>query len=127
MRRISSKHRVPSGHHNRGVQESVGDDSHGNELLGTRRTNSHQVIRQKACLASFHIPKQDVAEGFVVSKDSLLKIDGVPLGLDFWKVMVDKAIKPNALLERTRQGVTKVGDAVGVYVAWRSSDVFLKD
>ncbi|KAH7862159.1 hypothetical protein Vadar_000878 [Vaccinium darrowii] len=81
------------------------------------------VIRPKVCLASFHIPKQDVAEGFVVRKGPLLKIDGVPLGLDFWKVMVDKAIKPNALLERTRQGVTKVGDAMGVYVAWRSSDL----
>ncbi|KAH7849082.1 hypothetical protein Vadar_012749 [Vaccinium darrowii] len=91
--RATSEHRVPSEHHtasgHRGAQESVGDDiDNGSELLGTRRTNSQQVIRQKVCLASFHIPKQDVVEGFVVSKDPLLKIDGVPLGLDFWKELV---------------------------------------
>lgn len=43
----TSKHPVPSGHRttsgHRGVQESVGDDIHGSELLGTTRTNSRQV------------------------------------------------------------------------------------
>lgn len=73
------------------------------------------------------IPKYDVAEGIVISKDPLVKVDGKSLGSNFWKVLVQKAIKPHAYLERPCKKIRKVGEAVGCTVAWRSSDVFVED
>ncbi|KAI8558694.1 hypothetical protein RHMOL_Rhmol04G0116700 [Rhododendron molle] len=45
---------------------------------------------QKVCLVSYTIPKHDVAEGIVISKDPLVKVDGKPLGFDFGKCSLKK-------------------------------------
>jgi len=81
----------------------------------------------KVCLVSYTIPKCDVAEGIVISRDPLVKVDGKPLGSNFWKVLVQKAIKPHASLERPSKKIRKVGEAVGCIVAWRSTNVFVED
>ncbi|KAF7152725.1 hypothetical protein RHSIM_Rhsim01G0079900 [Rhododendron simsii] len=82
---------------------------------------------EKVCLVSYTIPKHDVAEGIVVSKDPLVKVDGKPLGSDFWKVLVKKAKIPNASLERPRKKFCTIGEAVDCAVAWRSCDVFVEE
>ncbi|KAF7153209.1 hypothetical protein RHSIM_Rhsim01G0079300 [Rhododendron simsii] len=63
---------------------------------------------EKVCLVSYTIPKHDVAEGIVFSKDLLVKVDGKPLGSDFWKVLVKKAKIPNASLERPRKNLAQL-------------------
>ncbi|KAF7153106.1 hypothetical protein RHSIM_Rhsim01G0081500 [Rhododendron simsii] len=82
---------------------------------------------EKVCLVSYTIPKHDVAEGIVVSKDPLVKVDGKPLGSDFWKVLVKKAKIPNASLEGPRKKFCTIGEAVDCAVAWRSCDVFVEE
>ena len=57
---------------------------------------------------SFDIPKQDVAGRLVVNTNPTVEVDGVPLGLEFWKVLVQEANKPNANLERLPNGIYKV-------------------
>ena len=69
------------------------------------------------------IPKEDVGEGLLITMDPNSEIDGKPLGEGYCKVFVEKAEKPNARLERPRQGLHTVGDSVGRYIAWRYSDV----
>ncbi|KAI8571853.1 hypothetical protein RHMOL_Rhmol01G0152100 [Rhododendron molle] len=68
-----------------------------------------------------------MAEEIVISKDPLVKVDGKPLGSDFWKVLIKEAKIPNASLERPRKKFRTVGEAVGCAVAWRSCDVFVKE
>ena len=42
-------------------------------------------------LGEFDIPKQDVAERLVVNTNPPVEVDGVPLRLQFWKVLVQEA------------------------------------
>ncbi|KAG5548778.1 hypothetical protein RHGRI_014208 [Rhododendron griersonianum] len=55
--------------------------------------------------------------------EPLVKVDGKPLGSNFWKVFFLKAKRPNASLERPHQKIRTVGEAVGCAIAWRSCDV----
>lgn len=110
--------------------ESVGDDIQDGEQdvspLLTRSPRLDEQEGQKVILVSYTIPKYDVAEGIVISKDPLIKVGGKPLGSDFWKVLVKKAKRPNASLERPRKKIRTVADAVGYFVAWRSCDAFVE-
>ena len=72
---------------------------------------------------SFGIPKEDVADWPVVSIDPIVEIDAVPLGPEFWKVLVQEPKLPNATLKRPRNGIHKIGQAIGHHVAWRSCNV----
>jgi hypothetical protein len=74
-------------------------------------------------LASYNIPKEDVADGIVISKDPLVKVYGKALGPEFWKVLIKNAINPKASLERPLKKMRTVGQAVGRMVAWRICDV----
>ena len=74
-------------------------------------------------MLSFSIPNEELAKGLLVSDDPLAELDGVLLGPNYWKVYVLKANKPAARLEKTRQGVCTIGEAVGRNIAWRSLDV----
>ncbi|XP_058190950.1 uncharacterized protein LOC131308153 isoform X2 [Rhododendron vialii] len=113
------------------IKASVGNDfQDGDQGSSPLSAHSPQLDRQdgqKVCLVSYTIPKHDVAEGIVISKDPLVKVDGKPLGSDFWKVLVKKAKIPNASLERPRKKFHTVGEAVGCAVAWRSCDVFAEE
>ncbi|KAF7142766.1 hypothetical protein RHSIM_Rhsim05G0034600 [Rhododendron simsii] len=53
------------------------------ELVSYWTTTDAKDGHEKVCLVSYTIPKHDVAEGIVVSKDPLVKVDGKPLGSDF--------------------------------------------
>ena len=58
---------------------------------------------------NFGIPKEDVAEGLAISTDSTVEVDGVPLGLEICKVLIQEAKKPQATSERPRNGIRKLG------------------
>ncbi|KAG5523946.1 hypothetical protein RHGRI_030821 [Rhododendron griersonianum] len=109
------------------IRASVGNDfQDGDQGFSPLPAHSLQLDGQdcqKVCLVSYTIPKHDVAEGIVISKDLLVKVDGKPLGSDFWKVLVKKEKIPNASLIRPRKKFRTVGEAVGCVVAWRSCDV----
>ncbi|CAL5323563.1 unnamed protein product [Camellia sinensis] len=62
-------------------------------------------------------------DGLLISVDSLCEIDGVLIGLEFCKVFVLKANKPNVVLETTFRCLRTVGEAVGRYIVWRSIHV----
>ncbi|KAI8549155.1 hypothetical protein RHMOL_Rhmol06G0004500 [Rhododendron molle] len=109
------------------IRASVGNDfQDGDQGFSPLPAHSPQLDGQdgqKVSLVNYTIPKHDVAEGIVISKDPLVKVDGKSLGSDFWKVLVKKAKIPNASLERPRKKFRTVGEAVGCAVAWRSCDV----
>ena len=80
----------------------------------------------KSNFAFFQYSKEKLAKGILVSDDPLSELDGVFIGPNYWKVYVLKANKPVACLEKTRQGVCTIGEAVGRNIAWRSLDVNFK-
>ncbi|KAL7168548.1 hypothetical protein ACSBR2_038893 [Camellia fascicularis] len=86
--------------------------------------NVQDVI--KVSLESSVIPRVQLAEGLLISVDSLCEIDGVPIGPGFCKVVVLKAKKPNAILETTSQSLITVGEAVRRYIVWRSIHVYMQ-
>ncbi|KAL7168563.1 hypothetical protein ACSBR2_038908 [Camellia fascicularis] len=86
--------------------------------------NVQDVI--KVSLESSVIPRVQLAEGLLISVDSLCEIDGVPIGPGFCKVVVLKAKKPNAILETTSRSLRTVGEAVGRYIVWRSIHVYMQ-
>ncbi|KAL7189886.1 hypothetical protein ACSBR1_039510 [Camellia fascicularis] len=90
-------------------------------LLFELYDNVQDVI--KVSLESSVIPRVQLAEGLLISVDSLCEIDGVPIGPGFCKVVVLKAKKPNAILETTSQSLRTVGEAVRRYIVWRSIHV----
>lgn len=69
------------------------------------------------------LPKVKVAEGLFISMDPFTELDGEPLGPNFYKVFVQTARKPKALLERPRHAIETVGESIDQYVAWKSIDV----
>ena len=69
------------------------------------------------------LPKLKVADGLLISMDPFTELDGEPFGPNFYKVFVQTARKPNALLERPRHGIETVGESINQYVAWKSVDV----
>ena len=69
------------------------------------------------------LSKVKVAEGLLISMDPFTELDGEPLGPNFYKVFVQSARKPNALLERPRHAIETVGESIDQYIAWKSIDV----
>ncbi|KAG5565744.1 hypothetical protein RHGRI_001610 [Rhododendron griersonianum] len=100
------------------TEQVLNDFQDGDQGFSPLPTHSPQLDGQdgheKVCLVSYTIPKHDVAEGIVVSKDPLVKVDGKPLGSDFWKVLLKKAKIPNASLERPRKNFAQLEKLLAV-------------
>ena len=69
------------------------------------------------------VSKIKVAEGLLVSMNPLSQVDGIPVGLNFYKNFVQNGRKPNVLLERPCKGITTMRELVGPHIAWKSVDV----
>lgn len=63
---------------------------------------------------------ENVAEGRVVSYDADEIVNGIPLGPNSVKVLVESAIKPEAFLWRPAHEMFNVEDALGEMVAWQA-------
>ncbi|KAM7461705.1 hypothetical protein LguiA_029826 [Lonicera macranthoides] len=74
-------------------------------------------------LLSFGIPKNIVAQGFITSKDPLIKVGGVELGKDLCEVYIEKVFMPNEPLPRPYDNMYVVGDACHKTVAWHYYNV----
>lgn len=61
---------------------------------------------------------ENVAEGRVISYDADELVNGIPLGPNSVKVLVENAIKPEAFLWRPAPEMFNIEDAVGEMVAW---------
>ena len=72
---------------------------------------------------SIDIPKQKVAEGILVCVDPSGEVEGRILGPNFFKIYVDKVIRPDTYLPRPFWKKLTVGQIVGSSVAWPSMDV----
>ncbi|KAH7852828.1 hypothetical protein Vadar_029773 [Vaccinium darrowii] len=121
-------HDASSGH--RACTESVGDGLSPLEQTHTTTPPPIQRLNEQVIgvyLLNSGIPKEDVGEGLLITTDPMSEMDGKPLGEGYCKVLVEKANKPTANLERPRLNLLTVGDAVGRYVAWRYSDVIEKE
>lgn len=121
-------HDACSGH--RAYTESVGDGLSPLEQTHTTTPPPIQRLNEQVIgvyLLNSGIPKDDVGEGLLITMDPMSEMDGKPLGEGYCKVLVEKANKPTANLERPRLNLLTVGDAVGRYVAWRYSDVIEKE
>ncbi|KAH7851886.1 hypothetical protein Vadar_017815 [Vaccinium darrowii] len=121
-------HDASSGH--RACTESVGDGLSPLEQTHTTTPPPIQRLNEQVIgvyLLNSGIPKEDVGEGLLITMDPMSEMDGKPLGEGYCKVLVEKANKPTANLERPRLNLLTVGNAVGRYVAWRYPDVIEKE
>ncbi|CAA7043014.1 unnamed protein product [Microthlaspi erraticum] len=59
-----------------------------------------------------------MAEGRLVSSEAEEKVNGIPLGPNSVKVLVETAVKADAFLWRPAQSMCTIGEAVGEMVAW---------
>ncbi|CAO2169051.1 unnamed protein product [Urochloa humidicola] len=66
---------------------------------------------------------KDVALATVVSCDPTQKLQGVPLGKEFWMVRVDIPIAHGEPLIRPHKNCSVIGEADGVNIAWPSTFV----
>ncbi|KAK3189344.1 hypothetical protein Dsin_028905 [Dipteronia sinensis] len=64
-----------------------------------------------------------VGEGKVVSKDLMSKVHHIPLGPDYWKIGVTRAIVEDTLLIRPTTEFQVLGHAIGSFIAWPKSYV----
>lgn len=62
----------------------------------------------------------NVAEGRVVPADADELVNGIPLGLNVVKVLVETAIKPETFLWRPEHNMFTIEDAVGEMIAWHA-------
>ena len=62
----------------------------------------------------------NVAEGRVVSSEPEELVNGIPLGPNAVKVLVETAIKPETVLWRPAPNMFTMEDAVGEMIAWHS-------
>ncbi|KAK2654989.1 hypothetical protein Ddye_008041 [Dipteronia dyeriana] len=64
-----------------------------------------------------------VGEGKIASKDPLSKVYHIPLGSDYWKIAVTRAIVEDTLLIRPTFMFQVLGHAIGSFIAWPKSHV----
>ena len=76
-------------------------------------------------LFSIGTPKVIVAEGRLVSIDANEKFDGLPIGPDLVKVLVEKAIHPNQELCMTSKKAATIGQALRKFILWPKVNVCL--
>ena len=68
-------------------------------------------------------PKVVVAEGRLVSKNPKDTVNGLPLGTEFVKVLVEKALRPNQELCLHVKNATTIGQAVLKFILWPKINV----
>lgn len=67
-----------------------------------------------------------VAEGRLHSSDPKQLINDLPLGPGAVAIWIDKPKLEDAFLWRPTKGLTRVGDAIGIKVAWPESKVVIE-
>ena len=68
-------------------------------------------------------PKVVVAEGRLVSKNPKDTVNGLPLGTEFVKVLVERALRPNQELCLHVKNATTIGQAVRKFILWPKINV----
>lgn len=74
----------------------------------------------KCYLVDWSSCDENVAEGRVISYDADELVNGIPLGPNAVKVLVEKATKPEAFLWRPAPAMFTIEDVVGEMVAWHA-------
>lgn len=69
-------------------------------------------------MVDWSCPDENVAEGRVVSYDEDELVNGIPLGPNSVKVLVELVTKPEAFLWRPAPDMFTLEDALGEMVAW---------
>ncbi|CAL5435563.1 unnamed protein product [Camellia sinensis] len=75
-------------------------------------------VRDIVVLKSIIRLTETVAIGVLKNTDASEEVKREDLGLDYWEVHVQVPVKPNESLIRSYGLVKKVGQAIGVHVAW---------
>ncbi|XP_062217437.1 uncharacterized protein LOC133917573 [Phragmites australis] len=90
---------------------------------GSRLVTSSTMAGTTVFLKSWKSQNKKVAVATVVSCDPTHKLDGVPIGNEFWIVRVNVVIAADEALIRPYKTYKFIGDADGANIAWPSTFV----
>lgn len=81
-----------------------------------------------ACVLTDLVDSDDiVAEGRLMSSDPEDYVNGIPLGPNAVKVLVETAIKPDTFIWRPSDNIFNIGEAVGEIISWPAHGCLVTD